>query len=160
MRWNFRIDGDDRIPIVIYCAACSHSAHRRMLSGREPPRMLVTSEMLEELREELPASRCIVCHGELDIAPVDPQADDAFIADGWTCGADEISEDSASAEDTSVIRITCEACGNATHLDETTGEEAPARMSVRTDMLDALRDEAARAKCAVCGGPLAIDLLH
>ncbi|HEX4684823.1 MAG TPA: hypothetical protein VH277_19045 [Gemmatimonadaceae bacterium] len=145
-----------------------------MLSGREPPRMLVTSEMLEELREELPASRCVVCHGELDIAPVEPQPDDAFIGDGWTCGIGENtghtghtgnadtadSEDTEDTDDTSVIRITCEACGNATHLDETTGEEAPARMSVRTDMLDALRDEAARAKCAVCGGPLAIELLR
>jgi hypothetical protein len=153
MQWNFRIDGDDRIPIVIYCAACSLSAHRRMLSGREPPRMLVTGRMLDELREELPATRCAVCHGELDIAAVEPQPDDAFIGDGWSCTAGEDAE-------TSLIRIMCEACGNATHVDETTGEEAPARMSVRSDMLDALRNEAARARCAVCGGPLAIDVLR
>src|ERR1043166_8195642 len=89
MRWNFRIDGDDRIPIVIYCAACSRFAHRRMLSGREPPRMLVTAEMLDELHGELPASRCVVCHGGLEIAHVHPLPDDAFIGDGWTYGADD-----------------------------------------------------------------------
>jgi hypothetical protein len=66
---------------------------------------------------------------------------------------------SDSEESRPVVRIYCRACGNTTAKNAVTGREVPYRLRLPKQVLAELREDLPRMQCAVCAGPMAVEVL-